>query len=91
MMGVGYSEIYRGGSDFNKNWAKVFGHGLTDRSLIRNNLVQIKTGEGKSVVLAIVSIIFALNGFEVNCACYSKYLSTRDYESFYSLFRLLDI
>jgi preprotein translocase subunit SecA len=42
---------------------------------MRNNLVQIKTGEGKSVTLAVVSMIFALNGFEVKCACYSKYLS----------------
>jgi hypothetical protein len=38
---------------------------------IRNNLVQIKTGEGKSVTLAILSIIFALYGFDVRCACYS--------------------
>ena len=85
-MGVGYSEIHRGGSNFNKDWAKIFGTGKTDSSWIRNNLVQIKTGEGKSVVLAVVSIMFALNGFEVNCACYSKYLSIRDYESFYPLF-----
>jgi len=42
---------------------------------IRNNLVQIKTGEGKSVTLAVLSIVFALYGFEVNCACYSEYLS----------------
>jgi preprotein translocase subunit SecA len=54
-------------------------------------LVQIKTGEGKSVVLAIVSIIFALNGFEVNCACYSNYLSKRDFNDFQKLFNKLGV
>lgn len=58
---------------------------------MRNNLVQIRTGEGKSVVLAIVSIIFALNGFEVNCACYSNYLSERDYNDFQKLFNKLGV
>jgi preprotein translocase subunit SecA len=64
---------------------------LTDGSYIRNNLVEIKTGEGKSVVLAVVSIIFALNGFKVNCACSTSYLSARDYESFLPLFRVLNL
>ena len=54
--------------------------------LMVDNFVQIKTGEGKSVTLAVVSIIFALYGFEVNCACYSKYLSERDYNDFLNLF-----
>lgn len=54
--------------------------------LMVDNFVQIKTGEGKSVTLAVVSIIFALYGFEVNCACYSKYLSERDYNDFLKLF-----
>lgn len=40
-----------------------------------DNFVQIKTGEGKSVTLAIVSMIFALWGFDISCACYSTYLS----------------
>ena len=85
-MGVGYYEEYKGGSKFNKNWAKVFGTNDNESSPIRNNLIQIKTGQGKSVILAVVSIIFALNGFEVNCACYSKYLSTRDFDGFAPLF-----
>ena len=73
--------------EFNKNWLKVFGH----PSDIRNNLVQIKTGEGKSVTLAVISIVLALQGFEVKCACYSKYLSERDYEAFAPLFRELGL
>ena len=47
-----------------------------------DNLVQIKVGEGKSITLGIVTSIFALWGFEVNCACYSEYLSKRDYKAF---------
>jgi hypothetical protein len=43
-----------------------------DESLgLRNNLMQIGTGEGKSVVLAMTSSILALYGYKVSCACYS--------------------
>lgn len=42
---------------------------------IENNFVQIGTGEGKSVTLAITSCVFALYGFDISCACYSEYLS----------------
>lgn len=87
IIGVGYSSQYNEGAQFNKNWDKVFG----SSSDVRNNLVQIKTGEGKSVTLAVVSMIFALNGFEVKCACYSKYLSMRDYESFEPMFKALGL
>ena len=53
---------------------------------IRNNLVQIKTGEGKSVTLAVLSIVFGLCDFDVRCACYSLYLSNRDYKAFENMF-----
>jgi preprotein translocase subunit SecA len=56
-----------------------------------DNLVQIKTGEGKSITLAIVASIFALWGFEVSCACYSEYLSKRDYQAFSQLFEFFNI
>ncbi len=51
-----------------------------------NQFIQICTGEGKSVILAIVSCLFALLGYSVDCACYSEYLSRRDYNSFSKLF-----
>lgn len=38
-------------------------------------MVQISTGEGKSVVLAGLSVFLALVGFDVYEACYSQYLS----------------
>ena len=53
---------------------------------IKNHLAQVLTGEGKSVTLAITAALFALLGFEVDCACYSEYLSARDYDEFSGLF-----
>ncbi|XP_047142319.2 uncharacterized protein LOC105845986 [Hydra vulgaris] len=58
---------------------------------LQNNLVQVGTGEGKSLILAVVSCVLSLIGFDVNCACYSEYLSTRDYKSFLPLFTSLDL
>jgi hypothetical protein len=58
---------------------------------LKNNLVQIGTGEGKSVTLAATAATLALLGFDVSCACYSDYLSGRDYNEFLWLFDLLDV
>ncbi len=57
---------------------------IEDRSPInlRNHAAQILTGEGKSVTLAGLAIIFAILGYEVHCVCYSNYLSKRDYQAF---------
>lgn len=54
---------------------------------VSNHFVQLGTGEGKSVVLAIASIVLALSGYSVDCACYSEYLSKRDYDDFHFLFQ----
>jgi len=51
-----------------------------------NQLVEILTGEGKSVVLGICATYFALCGFAVHSICYSQYLSERDYKDFEQLF-----
>ncbi|CAF3676046.1 unnamed protein product [Rotaria sp. Silwood1] len=56
-----------------------------------NNLAQIGTGEGKSVVMAITACVFALCGVDVNCSCYSEVLSRRDKESFAPIFTALGI
>ena len=58
---------------------------------LQNNLVQIGTGEGKSLILAVTSCILALLGVSVTCACYSEYLSNRDYEDFLPIFEALDV
>ena len=56
-----------------------------------NNLAEVGTGEGKSVVMAITACVFALTGIDVNCSCYSDILSTRDKNDFASVFRALGI
>jgi len=56
-----------------------------------NHLVEILTGEGKSVTLAVTACVLALLGFDVSCACYSEYLSKRDYDSFQPVFKAFDI
>lgn len=56
-----------------------------------NNFVEVLTGEGKSITLAIVSAVFALFGYDVSVACYSEYLSKRDYEDFAFLFEKLGV
>jgi hypothetical protein len=43
------------------------------------------------VTLAVISIILALCEFDVRCACYSGYLSERDYNSFEPMFDLLEL
>ena len=54
---------------------------------LAHHLVQIGTGEGKSVTLAVTAAVLALLGHRVDCACYSEYLSARDHAAFQGLFR----
>ncbi|CAF4122389.1 unnamed protein product [Adineta steineri] len=66
--------------------------GIGDRKEeLNNNLVQIGTGEGKSITLGATASILALLGFDIYCACYSQYLSERDYKSFRPLFDSLGV
>lgn len=51
-----------------------------------SHLIQIGTGEGKSIALGVLSIFLALLGYEVDCVCYSEVLSKRDYDEFVGLF-----
>ena len=56
-----------------------------------NNIVEIGTGEGKSVVVAVTACFFALVGVDVNCSCHSDVLSSRDRDDFAPLFNALGI
>lgn len=40
---------------------------------LRNHLIQIKTGEGKSIALGFTAVILAALGFSVDVVCYSRY------------------
>merc|ERR1712196_417334 len=56
-------------------------------SHLQNQLMQIRTGEGKSIILGALATIFGLLGFRVRCVCYSEYLSSRDYNDFQEVFQ----
>ena len=43
------------------------------------------------MTLAVISIIFALCDFDVRCACYSQYLSNRDFKAFEGMFNQLEL
>jgi preprotein translocase subunit SecA len=60
-------------------------------SLFAHHLVQVGTGEGKSIILAVTAAVPAVIGFEVNVACYSQYLTERDFEEFLPLFKTLGV
>ncbi|KAL4469878.1 hypothetical protein ABPG72_011099 [Tetrahymena utriculariae] len=62
-----------------------------EKKKVINKFVEIKTGEGKSIVIGITAVIFALIGFEVNCCCYSELLKNRDETSFNSIFKQLEL
>jgi hypothetical protein len=61
------------------------------QEMMQNSIVELGTGEGKSLVLAVVSAVLALLGAEVHCACYSKHLSARDFKAFENLFIALSV
>jgi hypothetical protein len=54
-------------------------------------MAEVGTGEGKSIVLAILSTYLAVVGYNVRCSCYSQYLSERDENSFKELFECLSL
>jgi energy-coupling factor transporter ATP-binding protein EcfA2 len=53
---------------------------------LKHQLLELKTGEGKSIVLGVVATILATWGYEVDVVCYSAYLSDRDEQDFHSMF-----
>jgi len=55
------------------------------------HLIELKTGEGKSVVLGVLSTVLALLGNDIDCVCYSKYLSARDSEDFADIFTVFNV
>jgi len=46
-------------------------HNLKDN--LNNHLIQIGTGEGKSIALGITAVILTLLGLSVDVVCYSRY------------------
>ncbi|KAL7561438.1 hypothetical protein ACA910_009294 [Epithemia clementina (nom. ined.)] len=69
----------------------MLGCGDLTNSSLESQVMQIRTGEGKSLILGATAVILALLGFRVRCVCYSEYLSNRDYDLFKDLFRYFQL
>ena len=65
----------------------MFGCGKGGQSSLESQLMQIRTGEGKSLILGAAACTLALLGFRVRTVCYSEYLSSRDFSLFEDVFR----
>ena len=64
---------------------------IKNRNNKKGRLAQIKTGEGKSLIIAILSLSNALMGYFVDVITSTKYLAKRDQIKFKKLFDLFEI
>uniref|UniRef100_A0A0K8SWL7 SecA DEAD-like N-terminal domain-containing protein n=1 Tax=Lygus hesperus TaxID=30085 RepID=A0A0K8SWL7_LYGHE len=53
---------------------------------VEHHLAQVLTGQGKSVILGLLSAFLAFTGHEVRVVCYSSYLANRDETDFKDFF-----
>jgi Mg-chelatase subunit ChlD len=59
----------------------------TDNHIVKNQLAEVGTGEGKSIILGMLGLFFALLGKKVDILCYNPYLSERDEKAFQKVFK----
>jgi hypothetical protein len=64
---------------------------LSQKIMSNGHMIQVGTGEGKSVLLGVLSCFLAMTGIQVRCACYSQLLSRRDYSDFEGLFKKFNV
>mmetsp|Transcript_36362 Transcript_36362/g.88075 ORF Transcript_36362/g.88075 Transcript_36362/m.88075 type:complete len:2533 (-) Transcript_36362:94-7692(-) len=69
----------------------MFGCGRPSQGGLESQLMQIRTGEGKSMILGAAATVLGLLSFRVRCVCYSEYLSSRDYGLFEEVFKRFKI
>jgi hypothetical protein len=77
--------------DRSGSWLSEIFDSLLDKIPIQNHLMQILTGEGKSVTLAVTSIVLALFGYHVDTVTYSEILRNRDFNAFKELFEMYGV
>uniref|UniRef100_A0A1Q3F2P3 SecA family profile domain-containing protein n=1 Tax=Culex tarsalis TaxID=7177 RepID=A0A1Q3F2P3_CULTA len=58
---------------------------------VSKHLAQVLTGQGKSLVLALIASVLALTGHQVQLVCYNDYLVERDAKDFAELYSILEI
>ena len=59
---------------------------LDNNSQIRDHLVELQSGEGKSVTLAATNLVLAIMNRVARHGCYSDYLTQRDFADFKGMF-----
>ena len=64
---------------------RLLGVGTQEKSL-PNHVMDVRTGEGKSIILGALATVLSLLGFSIRCVCYSDYLSERDNDLFHDIF-----
>jgi hypothetical protein len=65
----------------------MFGCSSSSCDSLESQLMQIRTGEGKSMIIGAAAVVLGLLRFRVRCVCYSEYLSSRDYNLFDDVFK----
>lgn len=65
--------------------------GMDTNSTLKNHLLQVKTGEGKSIIVVVAAVFFALLDFKVDVVCYNPYLASRDEKYGQPLFKALNV
>ncbi|XP_076298917.1 uncharacterized protein LOC143217985 [Lasioglossum baleicum] len=58
---------------------------------VQKRFAQVLTGQGKSLIIGLTATLFALMGYRIQAACYSKYLAIRDQEDFDNIFKLFGV
>ena len=80
------------GQDLFEFVGRFVSQGRASRPMMANgHMIQVGTGEGKSVLLGVLSCFLAMTGVQVRCACYSQLLSRRDYSDFETLFKKFNV
>eukprot|EP00475_Leptophrys_vorax_P028905 TRINITY_DN420_c0_g1_i3.p1 TRINITY_DN420_c0_g1~~TRINITY_DN420_c0_g1_i3.p1 ORF type:complete len:1644 (-),score=423.25 TRINITY_DN420_c0_g1_i3:60-4415(-) len=70
---------------------RMLGIGYENLDNLPSSIHEILTGQGKSLILGVASAVLALLDFEVCVACYSKFLSERDYTDFRRIFEAIGV
>jgi uncharacterized protein YegL len=60
--------------------------GIDENGPTRNQVMELLTGEGKSIVLGALATFFAYFGYNVDVVCYNPFLSQRDWNLFKFVF-----
>eukprot|EP00475_Leptophrys_vorax_P028903 TRINITY_DN420_c0_g1_i1.p1 TRINITY_DN420_c0_g1~~TRINITY_DN420_c0_g1_i1.p1 ORF type:complete len:1662 (-),score=448.40 TRINITY_DN420_c0_g1_i1:60-4469(-) len=70
---------------------RMLGIGYENMDNLPSSIHEVLTGQGKSLILGVASSVLSLLGFEVCVACYSKFLSERDYTDFRRIFEAIGV